>query len=114
MNIPEVEKSTLEELKQTSGADFLRELVDTFLDEAPRLLGQLHTALAAGDVETFRRAAHSLKSNGATFGAGRFSQQAKELEMLARENKLGETGPRLQDLEETFNKVAVELKDVSA
>ncbi len=114
MTVQEIDRNTFDDLKQISGADFIRELVDTFLEEAPRLLGQLRTALRAGDVETFRRAAHSLKSNGATFGANRLSQQAKELELLAKESKLSETGNRLDELEATYGKVAVELKGLSA
>ncbi len=47
----------------------MRELVDTFLAEAPAMLDDLRAALAANDAERFRRAAHSLKSNSNTFGA---------------------------------------------
>lgn len=114
MTAQEIDMSIFEELRQISGADFLRELVDTFLEEAPQLLSQLRSSIETGDVETFRRAAHSLKSNGATFGASRFSLQAKELELLARENKLPETGPGVEDLEGMFNKVAAELKVLSS
>lgn len=114
MTVQEIDMSTFDDLKQISGADFIRELVDTFLEDAPQLLGQLRTALKAGDVETFRRAAHSLKSNGATFGANRLSLQAKELELLAKESRLPETGNRLDELEATYGKVAAELKGLSA
>jgi HPt (histidine-containing phosphotransfer) domain-containing protein len=47
----------------------VRELVDTFLAEAPSMLADLRESLASGEAERFRRAAHSLKSNGNTFGA---------------------------------------------
>ena len=57
------------ELQSTAGADFARELVDTFLVEAPLMLDDLRDAYAAGDADTFRRTAHSLKSNSNTFGA---------------------------------------------
>ena len=114
MTTQEIDLSTFEELRKTSDADFLRELVATFLEEAPKLLLQLRSSLRAGDVETFRRAAHSLKSNGATFGASRFSLQARELELLARENKLPQTGTGVEDLETMFSKVAAELKVLSS
>ena len=106
----EIDISTFEELKQMSGADFINELVDTFLDEAPKLIDELKSALLSNDTDTFRRAAHSLKSNGATFGAQQLSELAKQLEMLAKENKLGATGDRLEALRQAYEAAAAELK----
>jgi HPt (histidine-containing phosphotransfer) domain-containing protein len=106
----ELDMTTFEELKEMSGADFIDELVDTFLEDAPKLINEMKTALETKDAETFRRAAHSLKSNSATFGATRLSALAKEIELLARENKLEEAGSRLASLQEAFQIVAEELK----
>ena len=64
-----IDRATFEALQQTAGAEFVGELVDTFLEEAPPMLQDLRSALAAGDADRFRRAAHSLKSNSNTFGA---------------------------------------------
>ena len=69
------------ELQATAGADFVAELVDTFLEEAPGMLAALQAARAAGDAEAFRRAAHSLKSNSLTFGAAARAAQARGLEL---------------------------------
>ena len=110
MPTTEINASVFEELKQMSGAEFINELIDTFLDDSPKLLNELKTALQANNPETFRRAAHSLKSNSATFGAGHLSDLAKELEMMGKENKLSEVGNRIATLQETYNKVASELK----
>jgi histidine phosphotransfer protein HptB len=41
----------------------------------------MRSALAAGDAERFRRAAHSLKTNAHTFGASALGAKARELEM---------------------------------
>ncbi len=109
-----IDMTAFEDLKQMAGADFIGELIHTFLDDAPQLIAQLHGALAAGDAETFRRAAHSLKSNAASFGANRLSTLARELEMLGRENKLSEVGERLKVLEEAYQAVAQELKGMAS
>jgi len=69
----------------------------------------MRTALDKKDVESFRRNAHSLKSNANTFGATELGVLAKELEFMAKENNL-EVGNRLELLNETFGKVAEELK----
>jgi HPt (histidine-containing phosphotransfer) domain-containing protein len=80
-NTATIDRATFENLEQTAGADFVRELVATFLTEAPRMLDELRAALAAGDAEKFRRTAHSLKSNSNTFGALTLGAMAKNLEL---------------------------------
>lgn len=109
-----IDITTYENLKTTAGADFMGELVKTYLEDAPNLIAQMQSALKADDSESFRRAAHSLKSNSATFGAGGLSELAKELETLGRENKLNEIGSRLKSVEEAFKVVADELKGLAA
>jgi|SRR5688572_13406917 histidine phosphotransfer protein HptB len=106
-----IDKATFEELKQMSGADFINELIDAFLDDAPNMISQMQTALAVKDVESFRRNVHSLKSNANTFGATELAALAKELEFMARENIL-DIGNKLEVLKETFGKVAAELKEL--
>jgi HPt (histidine-containing phosphotransfer) domain-containing protein len=103
-----IDKTTFEELKQMSGADFINELIDAFLEDAPNMMDQMHAALANTDVDTFRRNAHSLKSNAYTFGATEFAELAKELEGMARQNNL-DIGNRLDVLRKVFDKVAEEL-----
>jgi len=107
--MPVIDKTTFEELKQMSGEDFINELIDAFLDDAPNMIAAMESARAARDVESFRRNAHSLKSNATTFGAGDLSRLAKELEMMGRENNL-DIGERLGVLKEEFEKAAEELR----
>ena len=104
-----IDKATFEELKQMSGVDFINELIDAFLDEAPHMIQDMQTAVAAGDIESFRRNAHSLKSNAYTFGATELGTLAKELEFMAKENNL-DVGNRFAILNEEFGKVVDELK----
>ena len=75
-----IDPHIFDELQANAGADFVLELVDTFVEEAPRLLAELRSALAAGAAERFRRAAHSLKSNSSSFGATRLATMARALE----------------------------------
>src|SRR5689334_21128230 len=81
MSAPTIDAATFCALKETAGAEFALELIDTFLQEAPVMLADLRRAMAEGDAEKFRRAAHSLKSNGNTFGAPSFAAMARELEV---------------------------------
>jgi HPt (histidine-containing phosphotransfer) domain-containing protein len=104
-----IDQAAFEELKQMSGEDFINELIDAFLDDAPNMLSNMQTALDANDVESFRRNAHSLKSNANTFGATELGMLAKELEFMAKQNNLV-VGNRLQIIHEMYAKVAEELK----
>ena len=45
------------------------------------MLAELRGARAEGNAERFRRAAHSLKSNGRTFGAVKLTALAREFEL---------------------------------
>lgn len=106
----ELDMTTFQELKDMSGADFIDELVNTFLEDAPNQVNEMRSALKVNDADAFRRAAHSLKSNSATFGANRLSGLAKELEMLGKENRLSEAEPKLGPLEEVLHAVEAELR----
>jgi histidine phosphotransfer protein HptB len=109
--MPVIDKVIFEELKQMSGADFINELIDAFLEDAPHMIQTMHTAAETGDVETFRRNAHSLKSNAYTFGATELGGLARELEAMGRENNLA-IGDRLEVLREAFGTVAQELREL--
>jgi len=104
-----IDINTFNALKESTGDDFIIELINTFLEDTPSQLEQLRNALAAQDAEAFRRAAHTIKSNAATFGAHQLAAQARELEMMGRENNLA-TGNQLQALEEAAEQVMNELK----
>ncbi len=104
-----IDPSVFENLKSMTGADFIGDLIDTFLSDSPQQIKSMRSALKSGDLESFRRAAHSLKSTAASFGAGRLSDLAFELEGMARANNL-EIGTRLEDLQSAFEQAAKELE----
>jgi HPt (histidine-containing phosphotransfer) domain-containing protein len=76
-----IDAAAFGELEASAGAEFARELITTFLEEAPTMLAELRAAFAAGKADVFRRSAHSLKSNSLTFGAQVLAAQARELEL---------------------------------
>ena len=95
------------ELQSSAGADFVRELIDTFLEEAPPMLAELREALAAARAEPFRRAAHSLKSNASTFGAATLAAMARDLEL---QGLAAATPAALAALAQQYAAAAAELK----
>ncbi len=53
-----IDRATFAELQDAAGADFVAELVQTFLEEAPVMQQELRDALASGNADSFRRAAN--------------------------------------------------------
>jgi HPt (histidine-containing phosphotransfer) domain-containing protein len=104
-----LDMNTFNSLKESTGADFIGELIDAFVDDAPILIAQMKTSLAAGDAEKFRRATHSMKSNAATFGCMELAELARELEAMGRENNL-QVGGRLVQLEDALQQVESQLR----
>lgn len=104
-----VDRGVFAELQATAGADFVAELVETFAAEVPSLLGDLRSALADGAPDRFRRAAHSVKSNGLAFGATRLAAQARELELGA----LPADARPLDALQATLEDAVAELRSLA-
>ena len=110
MPSPIIDAAAFAELQDSAGADFAGELADTFIAEAPGMLQALRSALAQGDADGFRRAAHSLKSNAQTFGATRLAALARELE-LGGLSALGSSGEAaLERLTQAVDEAAAALQ----
>ena len=108
-----IDKAVFEELQGTAGADFVAELVGTFAEEAPPLLAELRAACKAADADRFRRAAHTLKSNGATFGAVELQTLARTLELagLAADPALDEAA--IDVLQAALNRAVMALQELA-
>ena len=109
MTAPIIDAATFAELEASAGADFVKELVGTFREEAPTMLAELKRALAAGQAEPFRRAAHSLKSNANTFGALALGALARELEVGGLD--AGRQPAALQRLDEAYQRAVAALSE---
>jgi HPt (histidine-containing phosphotransfer) domain-containing protein len=59
-----------------------------FADDAPALIAAARDGLGRGDAAEVRRAAHTLKSNAATFGAHFLSDLSREAEEAAKRDDL--------------------------
>ena len=66
--------------------ELLCEMIDIFRSSGPALFGQLRSALDAGETETVRRAAHTLKGSVCNFGA------EDVVEVLVRMEACGRAG----------------------
>jgi HPt (histidine-containing phosphotransfer) domain-containing protein len=92
--------------------EYLEELIDSFLEDAPQLLSELENSIAGGAVATVRRLAHSLKSNGADFGAVVFAGLCKDLEMLATSGQLDGADRLASQLQAEYVRIQTALEAV--
>jgi two-component system sensor histidine kinase/response regulator len=69
--------------------EILRELFQIFLEEIPRMLGNVHAAVAEADAQRLMKAAHALKGSAANIAALRVARAAADLEAMGRAGDLG-------------------------
>ena len=77
----------------------LREIVEAFLDESPRLLATIRGAIEKQDAKTLQRAAHTLKGATRYFGAAHASEMALQLETMGKKGELTHAQNALIDME---------------
>jgi HPt (histidine-containing phosphotransfer) domain-containing protein len=107
-----IDKAVFAALEDTAGAEFVAELVDTFVEEASGMLAELRSARAANHADRFRRAAHSLKSDSSTFGAVKLAALARELELNGLNADPARDAAALAALEVEYTRVAAALKEM--
>ncbi len=97
-----LDDGALKNLRDLGGDEFLDEVIDAFLADAPELVATLRRALDEGSSEELRRAAHTLKSNGATLGATEFAELCRTLEARAKAGELDGAGELVDRVEQEY------------
>jgi HPt (histidine-containing phosphotransfer) domain-containing protein len=106
-----LDMGTLDELRNSVGDDqeFLAELIDDLLADAPAQLDSLREAASSGDATGARRAAHTLKGNSRTFGAEDLAALCQEAEEAAGAGDLEAILTCVGGIEREWDRVRVEL-----
>ena len=92
--------------------DFFAELLDDFFEDSPVQIAAMQVAAATGDAKTLRRAAHSLKSNSATFGAMGLSVRCKELEMMGENGIFAGATEKIALIAQEYEQVRAALEAI--
>jgi len=79
--------------------ELLRDVVEAFLDECPRLMQTMRRAIDEGDAPALSRAAHVMASAMRTFGIAGAADAAICIEQLGRANQFADAGPFVVELE---------------
>jgi HPt (histidine-containing phosphotransfer) domain-containing protein len=109
-----LDSAALENLKDMIGGDteFFADLIDTFIADAPRMLADMRQGMEGGDVALLHRAAHSLKSNSADFGALTLSELCRELEARGKDGVLAGAAELIERVEAEYAKAETALKAI--
>jgi CheY-like chemotaxis protein/HPt (histidine-containing phosphotransfer) domain-containing protein len=108
-----IEREALESLREMAGenaSEMLIEVIDSYLEDAPKLLHTISTAIAQGDAAALRQAAHTLNSTSATLGATTLSKFCKELEATGRAGTVEGALERLPQLAAESERVKAALQ----
>jgi two-component system sensor histidine kinase/response regulator len=84
-------------------------ILNAYLDGSVGPVAQIEQAIAAGDAEILRRAAHSLKSSSANIGAESLAGMFKQLERLGAAGELGEAAPLWRAARSNYAQVVSEI-----
>ncbi len=108
-----IDREALESLRDMAGenaSEMLIEVIDSYLEDAPKLLHTISTAIAQGDAAALRQAAHTLNSTSATLGATTLSKFCKELEAIGRAGTVEGASERLPQLAAESERVKAALQ----
>lgn len=111
MSSSHVDIEALETLKEVMEDEF-QLLIDTFVQDSTDRLGALREALANGDADGLRRAAHSFKGSSSNIGAIPLSEICFVIEEGGRNNQLDGLDQKLAEAEAEFEAVKVELANL--
>jgi PAS domain S-box-containing protein len=102
-----IDDRVLRELRAQLGDEaFVKDLIETFLRDAPQLIA----AMGDGQPEEVRRAAHTLKANARTLGAGELGRLCEKLEELAATGVLDGAQPLVERLDSEYQRVERALR----
>ena len=106
---PAIDLGILGELRDVMGNEFVM-LVKVFLEDAPLAIGRILELAQQGDVAALAAPAHTLKSTSANLGALLLSNQARSIELDARQDCLTDALAKAEALEIEFERVAEVLR----
>ena len=93
-------------LQREGEPSLLDRVIKLYLDSSPKLLRSLRESVEQKDnLKAVHEAAHSLKSSSANLGATALATLCKELEEMARQDRMTGAEKKLGEIEETYKTV---------
>ncbi|MBW4497967.1 MAG: PAS domain S-box protein [Oscillatoria princeps RMCB-10] len=111
--LPPIDAGAIKALQDMVGEDdpeLLKEVIESYLADLPRLLQDMRTAVELSDGPALEFSAHTLKSSSATLGAGALAELCKQLEIWGRTGSLKEAALMVGRLEAESERVREALQ----
>jgi len=108
-----IDAKVLESFRDMAGemADLvLAEMIECYLEEAPKLLSTIAQAIEEQDAMQLRSGAHTLKASSATLGAMTLSNLCRKLEVMSRIGNTEYGVDKLPQLEAEYERVKIALQ----
>lgn len=112
-SLPIVDSEAIENLRALSPGDgdaFLKEILGIYLEDMPIRIAELHRSNTSGDVESFIRAAHSIKGSSSNVGASEVRAIAEAIEHHSRKQGIAGQEEQIARLETAYGQVQIELQ----
>ena len=99
--------AALDALLDATGGDpaFLGEMIDAYLADSAELFDAMDGALAGERPDDLQRAAHSLKSNSATFGALVLADICRQIEERAKAGEIEDLASSIETARAEYGRV---------
>lgn len=114
MQLLALDRNMLTSLRKLTDGDGnqLEELVHLFIETSGRLLDQMETGLASGDLPSVAMAAHSMRGSSGQVGAKRMEEISSTIEALSRAGAGSGLGDWIQELRMAYDRVRQDLEMV--
>ncbi|HEX4605220.1 MAG TPA: Hpt domain-containing protein [Candidatus Angelobacter sp.] len=93
--------------------ELLRELIDVFADEGPRMLARIEDAIRHGSAADLEKSAHKIKGSVLQFSAHAAAAIALELEEMGRRGSVAGAEPLLQRLKQEIDLLQAALNEMA-
>lgn len=110
-----IDRQVVENLRELNPDDpnFLRELIDLFLEDFPARVAEIEQAIASQDAVLLTRAAHTIKGSSGNFGAARLARVAMEMEHQGKSSSFAAAAASLISLRAEFALVTTALRQLT-
>jgi HPt (histidine-containing phosphotransfer) domain-containing protein len=107
---PLLDEALFAELFGDGDAEFVSEIVDLFLADAPQRIADVIAAVDRGEARALNRAAHSLKGSSQCIGAMRLGRLGETIEHLAADGDLAAASRLVSGLAHELKLISHELE----
>ncbi len=87
-------------------AEFFKELIEMFLEDAPERLDTIHRSIQDANAEEVSREAHGIKGAAANLSANQIRDIAREMESAGKDGDLSALTSLFQELRREFDRLA--------